>query len=120
MSEVISKPGDFKTKGVEWTPKSCGWDCRVVKYVEKVRRRRWLGHLGKAVWLEMQTRPDLAAAVAEWIEAKKSAKGITSAQVQVRACRVCGCTDNDCSGCVVRTGMACWWIEADLCSACGS
>src|ERR1043166_499507 len=32
------------------------------------------------------------------------------AQVSQRACRVCGCTDNE--GCL--TG--CFWIEADLCS----
>lgn len=35
-----------------------------------------------------------------------------------RACRQCGCTDMDCSGCVERTGEACFWVEWDLCSAC--
>ena len=31
---------------------------------------------------------------------------------EVRACRVCGCTDNRaCPG-------SCWWIEFDLCSSC--
>ncbi len=35
-----------------------------------------------------------------------------------RSCRVCGCTDDDCSGCVERTGEPCYWIEDDLCSAC--
>lgn len=33
-------------------------------------------------------------------------------------CRVCGCTDDDCSGCVERTGQQCCWVEEDLCSAC--
>jgi hypothetical protein len=33
-------------------------------------------------------------------------------------CKVCGCTDDDCSGCVERTGAPCLWVEADLCSAC--
>ena len=33
-------------------------------------------------------------------------------------CVVCGCTDDDCSGCVQRTGQACWWFGPDLCSAC--
>lgn len=33
-------------------------------------------------------------------------------------CRECGCTDEDCSGCIERTGVACSWVEADLCSAC--
>jgi hypothetical protein len=37
---------------------------------------------------------------------------------RVRTCRVCGCTDDDCSDCIRRTGAACHWIEADLCSAC--
>lgn len=35
-----------------------------------------------------------------------------------RACRVCGCTDADCSECIARTGQPCSWIESDLCSAC--
>ena len=33
-------------------------------------------------------------------------------------CRVCGCTDLDCSPCVERTGQPCFWIEPDRCSAC--
>ncbi len=33
-------------------------------------------------------------------------------------CRVCGCTDDDCSGCVERTDAPCHWVETDLCSAC--
>lgn len=37
-----------------------------------------------------------------------------------RRCRICGCTDDDCSGCVERTGAPCFWVEADLCSACGA
>ncbi len=37
-----------------------------------------------------------------------------------RTCRVCGCTDRDCSGCIERTGVACHWVGADLCSACAA
>ncbi len=33
-------------------------------------------------------------------------------------CRVCGCTDHDCSQCAERTGEPCHWVEPDLCSAC--
>lgn len=33
-------------------------------------------------------------------------------------CRGCGCTDEDCSGCIARTGEPCSWVEPDLCSAC--
>jgi hypothetical protein len=33
-------------------------------------------------------------------------------------CRVCGCSDEDCRGCISRTGDACHWVEHDLCSAC--
>lgn len=36
----------------------------------------------------------------------------------VRSCRVCGCTDNDCRQCITKTGSPCYWVEADLCSAC--
>ncbi|WP_009965360.1 hypothetical protein [Verrucomicrobium spinosum] len=35
-----------------------------------------------------------------------------------RQCRVCHCTDMDCHGCTDRTGKACHWVAADLCSAC--
>lgn len=33
-------------------------------------------------------------------------------------CRVCGCTDDDCYCCFMHAGGPCWWVEADLCSAC--
>lgn len=33
-------------------------------------------------------------------------------------CQVCGCTDDDCSECVERTGGPCSWVEPSLCSAC--
>lgn len=36
----------------------------------------------------------------------------------LRECRVCGCTDNDCSQCVAKTGEPCHWVAEDLCSAC--
>lgn len=36
----------------------------------------------------------------------------------VRTCRVCGCTDDDCSQCIAKTGTPCSWVEDDLCSAC--
>lgn len=36
----------------------------------------------------------------------------------VRTCRSCGCTDADCLPCIQRTGVPCYWIDADLCSAC--
>jgi hypothetical protein len=36
----------------------------------------------------------------------------------VRSCRVCGCTEEDCSGCVERSGKPCHWVAADLSSAC--
>lgn len=36
----------------------------------------------------------------------------------IRRCRCCGCTDDDCSVCLERTGQPCHWVEDDLCSAC--
>lgn len=36
----------------------------------------------------------------------------------VPACRVCGCTNDDCRQCIDKTGKPCTWIEPDLCSAC--
>lgn len=35
-----------------------------------------------------------------------------------QACRVCKCTEDDCSQCIEKIGKPCWWIEPDLCSAC--
>ena len=36
----------------------------------------------------------------------------------LRKCRICGCTDNDCHQCIEKTGHSCHWVEWDLCSAC--
>ena len=35
-------------------------------------------------------------------------------------CKICGCTDHECSQCVKKTGMPCWWLDEshELCSAC--
>jgi hypothetical protein len=41
-----------------------------------------------------------------------------SSRFHKRRCRVCNCTDEDCSQCIQRTGKPCTWVEADLCSAC--
>lgn len=38
----------------------------------------------------------------------------------IRACRICGCTDADCRQCIKRTGSPCYWVEEDLCSACAT
>lgn len=35
-------------------------------------------------------------------------------------CRVCGCTDDNCTGCIEATGEACHWVEDDLCSRCAN
>jgi hypothetical protein len=36
----------------------------------------------------------------------------------IQTCRVCGCTDEDCSQCIAATGVPCHWVEDDLCSRC--
>jgi hypothetical protein len=41
-------------------------------------------------------------------------------EVEQRSCRECGCTEDDCSSCVERTGEPCFWVEPDLCSACAA
>jgi len=46
------------------------------------------------------------------------AKIVDAAAPPVRSCRVCGCTEDDCSGCVKKTGAPCTWVGKDLCSAC--
>jgi hypothetical protein len=39
---------------------------------------------------------------------------------RIRSCRACGCTDFDCRRCIARTGSPCFWVDADLCSACAA
>lgn len=39
-------------------------------------------------------------------------------EIVKKVCRVCGCTDDDCSECVEVTGEPCYWTEDDLCSRC--
>jgi hypothetical protein len=44
--------------------------------------------------------------------------------IDISTCRVCGCTDLNCRGCIVRTGAPCSWVpelendEGPICSAC--
>jgi len=37
---------------------------------------------------------------------------------EVRRCRVCGCTDDDCRQCLEAQGFPCHWVGEDLCSRC--
>jgi hypothetical protein len=60
--------------------------------------------------LRLSTHRTLSEALLEMVR-------LTKAQPQ-QACRVCGCTEDDCSGCVERTGERCFWVAPDLCSAC--
>ena len=43
---------------------------------------------------------------------------MTTKAIKVRQCRICGCTDDNCSQCIEKTGFPCYWIDKDLCSAC--
>ena len=57
--------------------------------------------------------------VVETLYAYKSpATSAAVAKIEADRCRVCGCTDDDCTECVERTGIPCTWVEEDLCSAC--
>ncbi len=38
--------------------------------------------------------------------------------IKKRTCSGCGCTDDNCSQCVEKTGEPCYWVSEDLCSAC--
>ena len=37
---------------------------------------------------------------------------------QGQTCRACGCTDDDCTKCYLRTGTPCFWAQDSLCSTC--
>lgn len=64
--------------------------------------------LGKTVMLYLQTIKPEEINIGE----------IISTHVAEKICRVCGCTDLDCSGCIERTGEPCYWVNDTLCSAC--
>lgn len=34
------------------------------------------------------------------------------------SCKYCGCTDDNCSQCIEKTGEPCYWLEENVCSAC--
>lgn len=69
----------------------------------------------KALFRELE---DAAGCLCQYVHADVPA-ATTMAHVETpRHCRVCGCTDVDCSECIERTGQPCHWIEDDLCSAC--
>jgi phospholipid N-methyltransferase len=55
---------------------------------------------------------------AEWDSAENAA-AVAGLPGSIGArCRVCGCTEEDCRVCIVRSGGPCHWVEDDLCSAC--
>lgn len=66
-----------------------------------------------------RTEGDLAVAIREATTA-----GRALAAAGVTWCRECGCTDNDCSRCIERTGSPCAWVDpwhagsSNLCTAC--
>jgi hypothetical protein len=45
-------------------------------------------------------------------------EGTSKVDTSKQKCRVCGCTDENCSRCIEKTGNPCHWVEPDLCSAC--
>lgn len=55
---------------------------------------------------------------ASWLAILIDNPQLDDAFEEPRRCRVCGCTDDNCMECVLKTGHPCHWVEADLCSAC--
>ena len=49
---------------------------------------------------------------------KEHIKTTITVEKKKRTCRVCGCTDDDCSQCIKAQGHPCNWVESDLCSRC--
>lgn len=62
--------------------------------------------VGQAKTARKQQQPRLVPEPQEELEA------------EAQTCRKCGCTDDDCSQCIEKTGVPCTWVEPDLCSAC--
>jgi ParB/RepB/Spo0J family partition protein len=75
--------------------------------------------------MQEQIRTWLMEAAGDYCQMKSRAvriaariEGAVQDELAKRTCRVCGCTEDNCQGCIERTGAPCTWIEADLCSAC--
>ncbi len=84
---------------------------------------RLLGDLGVAAIpaarvVRIMSRPRFAGRLAAVRSDDFRQRSLPLVASLVRACRVCGCTDNDCRQCIERTGAPCRWVAADLCSAC--
>lgn len=70
-------------------------------------------------WLELPVRSSLALQLGIVTPITcPDCKGAGKVQKSIRKCMVCGCTDEDCSGCIERTGQPCYWVSENLCSAC--
>lgn len=56
----------------------------------------------------------------DWPQLKEQAERELKTGVTIPTCRICQCTEADCSGCVARTGSPCTWCSEtkELCTAC--
>lgn len=54
----------------------------------------------------------------KWNAVQKQGLLSRLAALEKWACRHCGCTNEECGGCVRRTGEPCHWVGDRLCSAC--
>ncbi len=41
-----------------------------------------------------------------------------SLEAGIKKCKICGCTDDDCTQCVKAQGKVCTWVTNELCSRC--
>ena len=62
--------------------------------------------------------PDLVPSPEKDLVVTRIHHGPVCESEEVRTCRVCKCTDDDCSQCIAKTGQPCTWVGIDLCSAC--
>jgi len=72
-----------------------------------------IGRMGQIRQMKRQNMKTIRSAALGRVLAEMVARGR-----EERTCRICGCTDLNCSGCIKRTGKPCCWKEPDLCSAC--
>lgn len=49
---------------------------------------------------------------------EKLKETINERQENIRHCKICGCTDDNCLVCIEKTGHPCSWVNDSLCSAC--
>lgn len=91
-----------------------------IEAVDQADPRHFLGRIHPLAPLPRYVPPDLDyAGISTRMDVVAIAEAPQGESLeQIMSCRICGCTDDNCTECVRKTGESCYWVEPGLCSAC--